>query len=329
MSPRTLDDATVTGIVTDATTAPSMHNAQPWRFRYHRASRTFALRADLERALPHGDPATRGLHLGCGAALLNLRVAAGQAGHRTATTLLPVPADPALLATVRLDARHAMPDEALTDLYPAIHERHTSRYPFADRQIPESVRTDLSEAARREGAQFAWVTSPHLQTVLALISDAEGYDHMDPDRAAEERSWIRDTSAEAPVDGIPDYALGPRKRAGTAPARDFAGLRPVPGRPFSDFERHPQLALLSTAGDAPTDWLRAGQALERVLLLATLHGVTASFATQALEWPELRWILRDPVSGTGHVQMVVRLGYGPSGPRTPRRPVGQVLTIGP
>ncbi|SPF02684.1 hypothetical protein SMA5143A_3442 [Streptomyces sp. MA5143a] len=31
---------------------------------------------------------------------------------------------------------------------------------------------------------------------------------------------------------------------------------------------------------------------------------------------------------TGFVQMVIRLGYGPSRPATPRRPVTEVLTLG-
>lgn len=52
-----------------------MHNAQPWRFRHIRGGRTFHVRADFDRFMPHSDPDTRGLHLGCGAALLNLRFA--------------------------------------------------------------------------------------------------------------------------------------------------------------------------------------------------------------------------------------------------------------
>jgi hypothetical protein len=56
--------------------------------------------------------------------------------------------------------------------------------------------------------------------------------------------------------------------------------------------------------------------MERVLLLATLKGLSSSFVTQALEWPDLRRPLHDPVTGTGYVQMVLRLGYGPPGPQS-------------
>lgn len=331
--PRPLDDATLTGLVADATAAPSMHNAQPWQFRYTRAGHTLTLLADLDRALPEADPATRALHMGCGAALFNLRVSAAHRSLEALTALLPDPSAPAVLASVRLGARAgdgpAPGDEALAALHPAIPERHTSRYPFDDRPVPDDVRTLLSEAARGEGADFSFLASPHLETVLDLIRDAEAYDRGDPAREAEQRRWIRDTKSEAPVDGIPDYAFGPRDASEHATTRDFVGTGVLPGRARVPFEERPQLALLTTPSDHPVDWLHAGQALERVLLVATLHGVSTSFSTQPVEWPDLRWVLRDPVFGSGHAQMIVRLGYGPAGPRTPRRPTNQVLTIEP
>ncbi|GGX20512.1 Acg family FMN-binding oxidoreductase [Streptomyces noursei] len=325
----TLDDTAVKSLVADATTAPSMHNAQPWRFEYARASRTMLLSADLDRAMPLADPTTRGLHLGCGAALLNLRAAAAHAGHRTVTTLLPAPHTPTLLASVRLDVPHEPLDVALSSLQPAIAVRHTSRHPFSERRIADSLRAALVEAAAREGARLAFLTTPHREAVLDLILHAEGYNRMDDGREVEQRRWTHDGSAEAPAEGIPEYAFGPARRSGAAPVRDFAGRRAVPGRDYADFEKQPQLASLSTTHDEPADWLRAGQALERVLLLATRQGLASSFATQALEWPDLRWLLRDPLSGSGHVQMILRLGYGPDGPSTPRRPVDEVLTLTP
>ncbi|MEV0781030.1 nitroreductase [Streptomyces sp. NPDC050428] len=325
MSVETLDERTVKGLVSDATRAPSMHNAQPWLFRYARSTRTFTLSADSARAMPHEDRDGRGLHVGCGAALLNLRVALAHLGRGSGTTLLPDAAVPCLLATVSVGSPTTV--DALADLYPAIRERHTSRYPFSEREIPTAERDELGQAARLEDAELTFLSPPHLQAVLDLTRDAEGYSLMDPSREAERARWTKDSKADVSTEGVPEYAFGPRKRGGTAPTRDFAGLDVVRGRPTADFEDRPQLALLSTAADGPADWLRAGQALERLLLVATRHGLASSFATQALEWSDLRWLLRDPVSGSGHVQMVLRLGYGPWGPETPRRPVEEVLTF--
>ncbi|HEY8046312.1 MAG TPA: hypothetical protein VIF35_18755 [Streptosporangiaceae bacterium] len=81
-------------------------------------------------------------------------------------------------------------------------------------------------------------------------------------------------------------------------------------------------AVLATASSGPADWLRAGQALERVLLLATQHGAVAGPIHEALG-------IRDPGPAPGfggqHPQLVLRLGYGPPGPATPRRPVAAVM----
>ncbi|NJQ06251.1 nitroreductase [Streptomyces lonarensis] len=329
-----------------------MHNAQPWRFRYHRAAGTLDLDADLDRAMPLADPTTRGLHLGCGAALLNLRVAAARLGLAPEVTLLPGgEPEPQRLASVRLRPAHradgpapplpgvpAARTAAPAVLHPAIHARHTSRLPFTDRPVPPVVRAELVEAAALEGAELTFPGASHRQLVLDLTRDAEGYDHMDAAREAERQRWVepaapRTTGARtgrgrAARDGIPVGALGPPRASGAAPVRDFAGRAATAGRRPADFERNPQIALVRTRSDHPLDWLLAGQALQRVLLEATRHGLRASFATQALEWPELRWLLRDPQSGPGHVHMVLRLGYGPPGARTPRRPLREVLTIG-
>jgi nitroreductase len=327
MPAQPLDKLTAMALVTAATAAPSLHNAQPWRFRYLSGSRTFELRPDLDRAMPRTDPDNRALHLGCGAALFNLRVAAAHGGRHTDTRVLPDPADPQLLATVRLtDGR---PDTGPALLFPAIDLRHTSRHPFEERPVPAEIADLLREAAREEGAQLVFPDVWHVESLLDQVRDAEGRDDLDPERSADIHRWTRlgPEDADTAVDGIPEYAFGPRKLGGRAPVRDFAGRRPVPGRSAVVFEQNPHLALLGTADDHPGDWLRAGQAMERVLLLATLHGLATSLTSHALERRDLRELARDPASDMGFVQMVLRLGYGPAGVASPRRPVHHVLEI--
>ncbi|MFE0512215.1 Acg family FMN-binding oxidoreductase [Streptomyces sp. NPDC058964] len=325
-----VDAKAVAEIVAAAVAAPSMHNAQPWRFRFVTSDGSLLLFADLDRAMPKSDPDNRALHIGCGAALFNLRVAAAHAGFSPAVRLLPEPAEPLLLARADLGAAHvaAPHEEDLARLSPAIAQRHTSRYPFEEKDIPEDVRAALRAAAVREGAELQFPGPWHLETVLELVRDAESRDTLDPEGAAELRRWTRlGPEADIATDGVPEYAFGPRMRDGRVPLRDFAGRRPVADRGATVFEKHPHLALLSTPGDAADDWLRAGQAMERVLLEATMAGLATSLTSHALESRDLRLLARDPVVGTGHVQMVLRLGYGPQGPSTPRRPVREVLDI--
>jgi hypothetical protein len=74
-------------------------------------------------------------------------------------------------------------------------------------------------------------------------------------------------------------------------------------------------------GDGPADWLRAGQGLQRVLLTATRHGVSASLLCQPLDT-----LGADRTGASGHIQAIIRFGYGPPVPGTPRRPFPEVLT---
>ncbi|WP_228980876.1 nitroreductase family protein [Streptomyces sp. DH12] len=311
------DASALTSWVADAVTAPSMHNAQPWSFRYERARGVLTLRPDPARTMPNADPSTRGLHIGCGAALFNLRVAAAHAGWAARIRLLPEDTDPGTPAVITFVPGDE--EEGVAGLHPAIGRRRTNREPFGDEAVPQALLDGLRGAARAEGARLEFPDDWQVQQLLDLAWEAEYLEKLSP--------AVREEVARWASEGIPPSALGPRRHESRGPVRDLAGGRRIEGRAAAVFERSPCLAVLGTRGDAREDWLRAGQAMERVLLQATLDGLAASLNSQALEWRELRWLLRDPLSETGHPQMLIRLGYGPDVPPTARRPVSDVLTI--
>ncbi|MFK0234753.1 Acg family FMN-binding oxidoreductase [Streptomyces vinaceus] len=322
------DPDTVIRLVGDAVTAPSMHNAQPWKFVFHVGTGALSLYGDPERAMIRTDPVHRSLHLGCAAALFNLRVSAAWTGLPVRVRLLPDDAEPWLLATVTIDETAGAEGE-LASLHDAVRRRHTSRYPFSEEPVPTAVLDGLWAAAHLEGCRLTVPDTWHIDTVLGLVRDAEHREEIDPLARAETAAWTSPTQdGSAPrSDGIPAAAFGPKGSGGRTPVRDFGWANPIPDRGWAVFEKRPQLALLSTSEETRADWLRAGQAMERVLLQATADGLATSMTSHPLEWPELRWTVRDPVAAMGHVHMVFRLGYGPAGPGTPRRPVTEVLEI--
>ena len=87
----------------------------------------------------------------------------------------------------------------------------------------------------------------------------------------------------------------------------------------------PVLAVVATAGDAPPDWIRTGQALSRVLLRARAAAVWGSYLNQAIEVAELRPKLQRVACVPGLPQLLLRMGYGPEPAPTPRRTVEEVL----
>jgi nitroreductase len=302
-----------------ATLAPSMHNTQPWRFRVLRADQTIELYADPSRMLRYADPHGRAVHLACGAALFNLRLAVAVAGREPVVRLLSDPGQPLLLAALRLAGPYR-PSEADTELHAAIAARHTNRRPFSNRPLPPGVLAELVQAASTEGATLHVPDDTETARLLYLVSDAERDLVADPGYRAELAGWV---GGNRDRDGIPSSALGPRDPVGRTPVRDFTPDRREP-LGYAWFEDAPRLAVLSTAGGTRKDWMHAGQALQRVLLTATLRGVAAAPLTQPLETADA-WLVRDPRAGVEQPQMILRLGYGLPVPASPRRPVSDVV----
>ncbi|KUO20088.1 Acg family FMN-binding oxidoreductase [Streptomyces dysideae] len=312
-----LDAAGLETLLAAAVAAPSLHNTQPWHFRADPQRQVLEVHAVPERSVPLADPLGRAQHLSVGAAVFNLRIAAAHLARRAEVRLLPDPARPEVLATVRPARGADLPPSPEPDLYRAVARRHTSRMPFTGRPVPEPVVAELTAAAYAEGARLYVPDYSATRRLLRLTAVAEARTHAHPARTAETRAWITAPGTGTGY-GIPVTALGPPDAAGRMPMRDFTGRAGVLRRPALPFERHAQVALLWTAYDRREDWLRAGQALQRVLLTATAHGVRTSMLHQAMEWPDLRMAARGPRRQRCHPQLLIRFGYGPDGNRTPR-----------
>jgi len=312
-------DGIVRRLVEAAGAAPSIHNTQPWRFRV--TDELIEVHGDPDRMLWVADPRGRALHLSCGAALFNLRLAIRMLGAKPLVWPLPDPVgQPTLLACVELEPGRPAASQERT-MFDTIWQRHTSRAPFCEVPVPESVRLRLEQEAAHEFAVLRMLNAGDARTALDLAAAAGQQLAADFSHRVELGQWI----ATEGDDGIPGDALGYRPVAGQAPVRDFGYAPAATVRPVGRYERQPQLAVLATPGDRPGDWLRAGQALERVLLAAACVGLATSLLYQQVElhdvagrdgkwWPGPEW-----------PQIIIRLGYGPTGTGSPRRGVDDVL----
>lgn len=308
--------------------APSVLNTKPWSLS-EAGDDGLELRADWERSLQSIDPRHRELVISCGAALFNIRMAIRETGHDLACSLVPPmqTADNAcphcgaagLLASIEVGWRrlHRATDEERR-LYQAIPLRHTVREPFTQR-IEMVMAVELEQAARKEGVYAILLHKRSAKRVLEGAAAASQELAADEEHRAELAQWTGHGAHVAQHYGVPGDRLAPKPADQHGPPVRDLGLTWEGTSQVKQFEKHPQLIALITKTDTPPDWMRAGQALQRLLLTAARHGVQASFLTQQFEvddWQKNRphewWPSAKPM------QIVIRLGYTSS--ETPQNP---------
>lgn len=312
--------------------APNPHNRQPWLIRLE-GSDTAVLTCDLNRRLPQTDPFDRQITIGFGAFIELTRIAAAEHGVH-----VDVEAFPDGEPTGRLDQRpiarlRFVPDASVQrdPLFAQIVRRRTNRDPFDDAHAVTDV-----IAARIAGAD-GWMTDQTaLAPVRALTVAAITTEFTTPRTYQETIDLMRIGHAE--IDANPDGvdlsgafiealdATGQISRARLAdPASGVfkIGLQRV----RKAYGSVPAIIWISTAANRRADQLEAGRRYVRANLRATALGLNAHPMSQSLqEYPEvatafarIRQLLG--ASGDERIQMLARIGYGPSGAASPRWPM--------
>ena len=299
--------------------APSMYNSQPWAFRL----RDGAIEVLADPARQPGLAGNGGwaARLALGAATFNARLALAWAGTPAEVLLLPDSGTPDLAARLT-PAAHRPPTYTERDLYAAIERRYSNRGPFWPDPVPAEVRVRLIDAARAEGAWLDLLVGMTALTGFSEIAhSADRVLRRDDRYRSELITWTDIASA---TEGIPVAAAAAvGERQDLIPQRDFGGRRRAPGR---DHEPEPLVGILGTAGDRRVDQIRAGQALQRVLLTATGASLSVSLVSQPIEVAPARDRLRRSLGRTGFPQIAFRIGYGSPGHPSPRRDVADVIS---
>ena len=331
----------VAAAIAMAARAPSLHNTQPWKFRVQ--DDVVELHADYERQLRHLDPAGRELTISCGAALFGLRLGLRRRGYMPVVDLLPDLARPELLARVRPHGRAAVTAEE-AELVAALPHRHTHRGPFTPGEVPARLLAALQLDAAAERSDLFLVHDRAQVAGLARLTElAAAHQRADAEIAAELSRWVRSAGSTA-KDGIPAAARtfqqpaaaesgpGPGHPGPSAFASEPAPLRMPPrdfgqpGTELADGAPPTATAVLTTPGDTAADWVRAGQALQRLLLRAATRWVFASLQSQPLESAACRGEVRDLLGVAGQPQMLLHLGRANTALATPRRPQTELRT---
>jgi hypothetical protein len=325
-----------------AVLAPSILGTEPWSF--HIADDSVLLHADPARRLPVTDPQGRELLISCGAALLNLRIAAASHAHDLNVTVFPDERQSGTIAKATLGPGRASASDR--QLRQAITMRRTNRGGFGMRPLPDGLAHRLTEAAQQEGGMISILSDPKAQSgMLELAAVARQAQLAAPAYRDELSHWVQKRMVEArDHDNEARHRLGlyPSPVAGSTPeplrrpeldAPSAAGFARMLGSGAGSLRDRAGgggsfiLALLATVSDSKEHWLMAGQALQRILLVAAAEGVSASYLNGPIETDKLRQRVVRAFHVKGSPQIMLQMGIGSERPPTPRRPMGEVVIL--
>jgi len=192
--------------------AANPHDTQPWIFAV--GPEAIEVFADRSRNLGSFDPFRREMHLGLGAAIENLALAARAYGLEAAVEPaegeLSLSPDDAPFRAARVILRPG--PSARDELFAAIPLRHTNRGPYRlDQPIEPDRLRRLADAAANGDARIVFIADDAARRDLgALIVEATERIVDDPEMSADSARWFRTGAREiaAHRDGVTLDAAG-------------------------------------------------------------------------------------------------------------------------
>ena len=304
-----------------AALAPSGHNVQPWRFRLGRG--VVAIEPDAARRTPAVDPDDHHLHVSLGAAAETLAVAGPAFGRPGAVTASPD-------GSLRYDFTEAptrLPSAVLTIL-----RRQSVRADYSGVAPPPVDLDALAKAARLPGVRIVLITDrPRLDRLAELSAEGAARQFGDAAFRDELLSWMRfnPRAALATGDGLFAGAVGAPvvpQFLGRLLFRGFATANQESARVRAQMAATPLAAVFFAEDPSPRGWAQVGRALTRLTLAGTERGLVSAHVNQAVEVEALRPELAALAGEPGlRPDLVLRLGYGPAMPYSPRRPLTRIL----
>jgi len=258
-----------------ASLAPTESGWQPWYFRVENTH--VELMAKKNPAMETADPERRGFMIGCGTALLYLKLALKHFGLLGRVSLFPDLGEPLLVARVHFgNCRERDPREQL--LFKAITGSRINVSPLGETPVSETMLSALSHAAAGERGWLDFVQSETSRQQVLKIT-----------LFGEERG-----------SGFTGPLFPPGEHSEDSWRMSVAPVRP-PWAPAAT------LAIVKTKTDDKHGWLEAGQTMGRTVLQAQSLGLSWAFFNPVRR-REAREALRLGIGHKGFAQVILRFG---------------------
>ncbi|HEY8090011.1 MAG TPA: nitroreductase family protein [Polyangiaceae bacterium] len=264
-------------ILDAARSAPSHHNAQPWRFAIDGDAVSFLV--DGERAQTPADAGGRVARMAIGAALECALLRAGRMG----ATVRFLPPRPGALVTVSISAPKRIPDADL-----ALVRRVTNRRLYDGKALDDATLGALQQATPAlEGARTFWYGRERVRTLGPLVGEGEALFYRDTAlREATVRALRFDARDGDEVDrglSLGCLELGPAERLAVDAFRRMPQDRLEAMAAFDKLGAHARrlvesasaLCVVATPGVDEGSDVVVGRCMQRAWLALTRKGLVA------------------------------------------------------
>jgi nitroreductase len=310
-------------LVRYVTLAANGHNTQPWRFRI--GEDRIEILPDLARRTPVVDPDDHHLYASLGCAAANLSIAGAATGRPGALRF-----DDTGDGSIAFE--FAQGGAAPSALFDAIPQRQSTRADYDGRSVGAGDLAALAAAAAVPGVDAVFVTErSQIDRVRDLVIAGNTAQMADAAFVAELKQWIRYNPRDAVQSGDGLYAGSSGNP--TLPAwigRFMFDMAFTTAAENDKYARHFNTAagavVFVAAKDDREHWALAGQASQRFALQATALGLKHAFVNPPVEVAKFRPALAALINLPGRrPNLLMRFGYGPQLPMSPRRPIEAVL----
>jgi hypothetical protein len=310
-------------LVRYATLAANGHNTQPWKFRV--SGNVIRILPDFTRRTPTVDPDDHHLFVSLGGAAENLTIASAASGAPGTLHFDPVDGESVVFTREQRQATSS-------PLFDAIPKRQSTRAEYDGREVNAADLRELAAAASLPGVDLILITDrPRLEKLRDLVVAGNSAQMADPAFVRELKFWLRFNPRQALRTGDGLYSVA----SGNPPLPQWLGPHAfdwlVTAQSENDkYARHIRssagIAVFVAEREDHAHWVSVGRACQRFALQATARGLKLAFINQPVEVAQLRPELSTIISLPGRrPDIVMRFGYGPTLPYSPRRPVDTVM----
>jgi hypothetical protein len=306
--------------------APSVHNAQPWRFIVN--GDLISLAVAPERMLDSGDPTSRESWISFGVCLEALLQAAKGLGMKAIIAQVQGASFDDVIATVQITPATSEKQPVILD---ALKKRQTYREKMEPAEVPSDLIQRCEEAVKElDGVSvFFMQDKPSIRQVGEYTFKAMSLALSSPDFRHELYHFVHYNWSPSRT-GMHGYTQGEGSFGSI-----FGKLSIKFGLGLSTKARHDQqrindasaLIFIGTNGDVPSFWLSAGRGYLRVALEVTKSGLAQGTLAAPIEAASFHEDIEKMLGTSARLQTMLRVGKAAHSVRSsPRLEVDELTT---